>query len=407
MSKYKVEILPFDNNGAYQTDWIDVTDDVGALGSFSIKLDNDEYNTGTFKNSTMSVTFANETGKYSEVGETTTIFRYTRSNSQIRISWNKLAFPPIIGTAILGDAVLAADDTVIVSGLLSDESFATDIQNQQAKFKILGKEGIFSQVETPYSSISVSDSFETVLYTILNQSSITDLLTISASNINVGTNQLIDSKDDWENTTVEEVLSEVLEMSGSVLYIKDNIVYVKERSQAGLLSSLTLYGQASDDGPENIQKLTNIRTGLNKTYNYWTWEETTELSSDATSAIKNGVRKKEIGYSTITNTTKISAILDYNLAEFKDLKEELEVTVLASNETLEAEILSGVTVDYPTVYRAAEGEDIPLYGASYYGTAVYPFGEYTKTISTDTIYKLMGKKYNLKNDLITYYLREK
>lgn len=407
MSKYKVEIKPFKDDGTYQTSWIDVTEDVVSLGDLSISLDNNEYDTGTFKTSAMSVSFANERGKYSEVGGANTIFKYTRSNSQFRISWNKQAFPPILGFAILGEAILPEDDTIVFSGLLNDESFSIDIQDQQAKFKVLGKESVFSLTETPYSSISVSDSFETVIYTVLNQSKITDLLTISASNVSTGTNQLIDAKADWENTTVQEVLEQVLEMSGSVLYIKDDIVYVKERTQSALTSSITLYGQASDNGPENIQKFSKIKEGLNKTYNYWKWEDTTELSSDATSIIQNGVRKKEIGYSIITNTTKIGAILEYNLAEFKEPKEEFDVTTLASDGILSAEVLSGVTVEYPTVYIPLEGADLPLYGVSSYGTAVYPLGEYAKTININTIYKLMGKKYNFKNDLVTYKLRAK
>ena len=227
MSKLIVEIKAFKDNGEYETSWTDVTRDVVAIGDFSVTLDNDEYNTGTFKNSTSSISFSNESGKYAEVGAPNSIFNYTRNNSQVRISWNKTTIAPICGIAIAGEAVLAGDNSIVFAGLLNDESVKTDIKDQQAKFKLLGKESKFSQVETPFSSITVGDSFEDILYTILNQTDITQLLTVSASNINVGTNQLIDDKSDWENTTVQEVLSEVLEMSGSILYINSEIYKYK------------------------------------------------------------------------------------------------------------------------------------------------------------------------------------
>ena len=37
------------------------------------------------------------------------------------------------------------------------------VSNAFAKFKVLGRESIFDNVETPYSSISVSDSFDDII----------------------------------------------------------------------------------------------------------------------------------------------------------------------------------------------------------------------------------------------------
>ena len=68
--------------------------------------------------------------------------------------------------------------------------------------------------------------------------------------------------------------------------------------------------------------------------------------------------------------------------------------------------LDGISIDYPTVYIASEGNEIPLYGISIYGTAVYPIGEYAKTISTSTVYKVMGIKIQAKKDLVTFTVRQ-
>lgn len=407
MSRLIVELQVFTTTGSYTGTWVDITKDVifSSLGDITQKIDNDSFNAGTLTNSSISLSLSNKSGKYAPVGDPNSIFSFTRNNSLVRISWNINTYDTYCGIAVCGECLPHNDNVVIFVGLLNDDSLITDLKDQKAKFRVLGRESIFSQVTTNYSSITNGDTFEEVLYTVLNQSKITGLLTVSALNIDVGTDQEIDDKTGWENSTVKEVLDDILEASGSVLYIEDDIIYIKNRTQA-LTSDITFYGQASNDGLENILSLNNIRSGINKMINYWTWDDTSLISQDATSVLRNGVSKKSLSYDFITNNTKRESILDNQLLEFKNLKEEFEIEVLATQATFDAGILTGCSVDYPTVYSTISGADMPLYDVAIYDEAIYPIGAWAKIISPTIVYKIMGKKYHLKSDTITFYLRE-
>ena len=63
-------------------------------------------------------------------------------------------------------------------------------------------------------------------------------------------------------------------------------------------------------------------------------------------------------------------------------------------------------MDYPTPYSSPEGGIIPLFGVAIFGAARFPFGEFGITISEDDRFKIMGRKINIKDQLITFSLRE-
>ena len=120
-------------------------------------------------------------------------------------------------------------------------------------------------------------------------------MTVSAGNISVGQDQVPDSIAELEETTVKEALDLLLEASNSVVYVDvtDQTVYVKPRTAAASVSH-TFYGQASDNGSESIVNIQNVRTGLNRTFNFWKWKDTTTTAKDTTSITNYGVRKKEL-----------------------------------------------------------------------------------------------------------------
>jgi len=241
---------------------------------------------------------------------------------------------------------------------------------------------------------------------ILNQTPITNLLTVSSGNIAVGTDQTIDTASDFTGKTVKESLDELLKLSNSILYVKDDTIYITPRVPTSTLE-YTFFGQASGNGIENIQNLGSISSGLIKTFNFWQWENTTVSPVvDPSSKGLYGVRKGSISGGSITDTTKRTAILTNLKDEFRNPKMEYDLTAPLTYEVLELFILDKVQVDYPTPYRSPEGDNIPLYGVSIYGEARYPFGEYGITIKDTDRFKIMGRKINTKNQLVTFSLRE-
>lgn len=408
MARFRAYIQPFNDSGVYE-DFIEITKDVdiGSLSKIKQEVDNDQYNVGVFKFGNFPLKLNNESGRYSDVDTVESIFRYKRSNSIFKLTWKVQDDGPYCGLAVCGAPASAtlSEEVEVFRGLVNDESTSSDLETQIVQFNILGLESIFTQVAFPFSSISNGDLFSTIIYTMLNQTAITDIMTISALNINPSTDVIIDDKTDWENKTVKEVLDDILLGSNSVLWIDGTTLYIDARTAEASVSQ-TFYGQSSDAGIEDIQAINNIRNGLNKVFNYWTWNGSTELSSDVGSINTYGIRKKEIDISAITNTTRRGTILAGLKDEFKTIKQELTLITPFSYEKLELFILSRVNVDYPNVYLAVGNDPLPRYDQAIYDVDRYPQGIFSLELRTDTNYKIMGRSIDCKNQLLEFNLRE-
>lgn len=405
--RFRVYIKPFTEDGVYESDWTEVTEDIGESGFSDIRqvLDDDEYNVGVFKYADFNMQLRNEHGRYSDVGNDRSIFRYKRSDTLVKITWQEQEFDSLAGMVTAGEFISENEEITVFIGLLNDDASDTDIRDQVVSFKVLGRESKFTRVEVPFGSIANGDTVKAIMMDLLDQSEITDLLTVDAGNINPSENVVVDDVAEFENKTVKEVLDDLLEISGSVLYVKDDAIHVSSRAESAAVEAM-FYGQASNNGIENIVDLTNVKTGANRMFNYWTWEDTNLISTDNDSVTRFGVKKKPIGFSSITNDTRRQQILDAYRDEFGQPKIEFTLLTNITPEMLALDLLDKVTVDYPTVFYAAEGSDIPIYGVSRYGEVKYPIGVWSLTISTVDSFKVMGKILKTKNRQIEFKFRE-
>ncbi|MCB0421148.1 MAG: hypothetical protein KDD61_09130 [Bdellovibrionales bacterium] len=406
MSYFRVYINPRDDNGNL-TDYQEVTNDVDFNGfsNISENLDNDEYNVGSFKFNSFRLNLTNEHGKYSDVETVASIFRYRRGGSKVKVNWQIQDYQSICGVAIAGKAKLTPEVTVF-EGILNDDATRLDIQSQKISFSVIGIDSIFNETETPYSSLTNGDLFSEALLAVLDQAKITEYLTVSASNISVSLDLAIDDVSPFENTTVKESLDQLLFSSNSVLYIKNNVVYITSRDPQGS-SVKTFYGQGSQEGIESIIKISNISTGRNKVFNYWTWADTALVSQSSTSIEDNGLRKKEISFDAVTNSSKRQSILDSQKTEFSDLKQEFSIDIELSYENIEIDLLNVIKIDYSTpLISSSPGSEVPIYGLGIYGEASYPVGFYSILIDESQNFKVIGKSINTKNQVLTLNLRE-
>ena len=404
MSRFHVYIKPFNDDGTYQTDFIEVTKDVASLSNLKETIDADEYNTGIFKYGSFKIALNDINGRFSDVGGPTTIFRFRRSGSQIKITWSFGNDITECGIAICGDAYTNKEETIF-EGLLNDETMITNIGDQKANFSVLTLDSILDSVETDFASISNGESVDTILFTILNQTEITTLLTVSAGNINSALNSNVDDVSGFENQTVRETIQELLGLSNSVLYISDRTIYVSDRTPTAAVQK-TFYGQASDIGIENITNITGIRSGLNKVFNLITWEDTALSARDTSSISAYGVRKKQVKFDSITNGTTQQNILNNIRTEFGTIKQQLTLTSPMDYTTILLSILDRVAIDYPTTFKAVDGEALPILGQVVLGEFSLPFGEWSFTIDTTTNYKILERNLSIKNQQMIFKLKE-
>lgn len=405
--RFRVYLKPFTEAGVYESDWTEVTGDVGDNGLSDIRqvLDDEEYNVGVFKYADFNLLLRNEHGLYSDVGTEQSIFRYKRSDTLVKITWQQQEFESLAGMVTAGEFIAENAEYTVFIGLLNDEASDTDIRDQVVSFKVLGRESIFTRIEVPYASIANGDTVKAIMLDLLDQAGITNLLTVNTLNINPSLNIVVDDVSGFENQTVKEALDDLLQISNSVLYIKDDTIYVSSRDESAAVEA-TFYGQASNDGIENIVDLTNIKNGLSRTFNFWTWEDTTLQSTESDSITRYGVKKKAISFESITNNTRRQQVLDAYRDEFGQPKTEFTLLTNITPEMLELDLLDKVTIDYPTVFYAAEDSDLPIYGVHEYGAVKYPIGVWSLTIPTSDSFKVMGKILKTKNRQIEFKFRK-
>jgi hypothetical protein len=401
---WRVYIKPFDDNGDY-TDWIEVTKDVifSSMGSINADLDNTEYDIGVYRFSNFKLSLRNDHGFYSDVGEELSIFRYTRTNSLVKITWEIEEDGPYCGIAVAGASYLS-EEKIIFVGFLNDESLTMDLSKQEVSFQCLGRESVFQKVIVPFGTISNGDLYSEILFSILNQSGITDHLTVDGDNIICGNDQAIDSISSLQNKTVQEGLNKLLLASNSVLYITNDTVYVSPRVASDSVE-FTFYGQGSAAGPENINDIKSIKNGLNQTFNYITWKDTTLLAQDVTSVEKYGIRKKEIDFEFTTDNTKRQSILDALRDEFKLPKQLFDIYTPLTYDSLEVNLLDKVSIDYPRIYIPISGSALPICGVAICGEAITPRAQWSFQVSELSYYKIVGKSLDVKNSMLKFKVR--
>lgn len=405
MSHCRCYITPFLESGEYGEE-IEVTSDVDfeSIGNVNQKIDNDEFNVGVLTYSDLDIKFRNELGKYSEPDFPNSIFRYKRKDSLFRLAWQIQNQEPICGLAIAGQDYLSDPETIF-EGFLSDDLSSVDVKTHIFSTKVIGLESILSRIVVPYADISNGDNVSDILLTILDQTVLTDIITLDAANITVGFDVAIDDKTDLENKTAKEALDELLLISNSVFYIKDRVLYITSRDETAD-SQYVFRGPMATSGLENIQNISTIKTGINKMFNFWTFNGSTFSVQDAASRLKYGTKKKEVSSSLVTNTTKRQNILGDLVNEFGQPKATFTITAPITYDTLELFFLDKVNVDYPTVYIAVDNHTVPLYDVAKYDEDYYPIPESAITIESEREFKIMGVNINLKETLFEFELRE-
>jgi len=405
MSRFRTFIIPFKDDGTYGEE-VEVTSDTnfGSISKVKQQLDQNEFKVGVLTFNDLNIKLRNEHGKYSDPTVPESIFRYRRSGAIFRLYWEIADHPPYCGVALAGDTFIS-ETKLIYEGLINDDATKTNIRDQNTSLKVLGLESIITAIEVPFADLSIGQTLSNAIFKILDQNTITDFISVLESNISVGFNTTMDSVAHFESETGKEALDELLLISNSILYIKERVLYITGRT-ASADSQFTFYGPASINGLENLISISDIRTGLSKAYNFWTWKDETFNVVNSSSIASFGVKKRAVDSKAITNLTKQQNILADLATEFGDPKESFRIKVAMNYKTMELFFLDKINIDYPTVYVASEGDNIPVYEISKYDEGVYPIPESTLTIDVNRNFKILGVNISTKNQTIEFNIKE-
>lgn len=405
MSRFRTFLVPFTDAGEYG-DEVEITGDTNFSSISKIKqqIDQDEFKVGVLTYNDLNLKLRNEHGLYSSPDVPESIFKIKRGGSLFRLYWEIQSEPPYCGIAKAGETRLS-EIVLVYEGLINDDATKTNLRDQNTTLKVLGLESIISEIEVPILELYIGQTFSEAIFKILNQSQLTDFLIVDELNINVGFETTMDVVSHFSSSTGKEALDELLLISNSIVYIKERVIYVEGRNPTADLK-YTYYGPASQIGLENIISMSDIRTGLSKTFNFWTWDDEVFNVSNSSSIAVYGIKKNSVKAKSITNTTKQQNILASLSNEFGDPKESFRLKVEINYDTMKLFFLDKINIDYPTVYISVEGDGIPVYNISKYDQSVYPIPESVLTIDINRRFKILGVNIDIKNQTIEHNLKE-
>lgn len=407
-NRWRVYFKPFDDFGNY-TDWVDVTDDVSltSFGDIQQSLDNTDYDIGIYRTGSVQLRMMNLSGKYSDVGNLMSMFKYTRSNTLCKITWSMDETPALGGTAIAGYHHAfdpgTSDEFAIFTGLLNDDALTMDLKSQQVVFAVLGRESVLDQAVVP-GTVAAGDLISAFIYKCLNQTQVSKVVGVDVSKIAVGTDVTIDDVTDLLNRSVSDALNDLLLLSNSILKVEDDYLVIAPRTPT-IDVKQTFYGQASVLGPENVTDIQNIRTGLNRTFNYFSWKDNSTPVSDGVSISKYGLRAKAaFDYTYFTDPTKQAALMTGLLNEFSTPKQEFEILTPLTYDTAALNLLDRIAIDYPIPY-VRSNFPLSICGQAICGEAKLPTGLWSFKLDTTSNFKPIGKNISIKNKMLTFNVR--
>lgn len=406
MARRRVYFMPFLPNGTYGA-WTEVTQDIDAstLGAISRALDISDYDIGVYTNSAVAVSLRNEHGKYSDINSPNTIFALKRGDSQVKITWDQADWDFFAGVSRVGE--IQGQEVVIYQGLLNDDSTVMQLTGQEISFNILGYESILDRTLAPdwVATPPADNHASTLIKSLLPAANLgvtVPLLTIDNTQINPGNDVIWDDLTVFANQTCREALNTILEGSNSVLFINGTTPVVSARTPSGSVLK-TFYGPGSSLGPENIIDIQDVQSGLNRTFNYVTWTDTTLVSLDAGSVSTYGIRKKDLAIDGITNPPKQQSVLDSIRTEFASPKQEFKLLTPLTYDALSLPLLSKIAIDFPLVPIQSQGS--ALYEVAQYEVDSYPIEISSFQVLLSETYKVIGMDVDAVADNITFYLR--
>jgi len=405
MSTFTVSIsFPF-ADGTY-SDFEDITSDVveSSLGTLKQTLEANDLDIGKITFGGIKLVLRNETAKYSEAVNASSIFPLKRDESIIQIEWDRNEDGMHCGNSFCGHTFLS-DNRVVFKGLLEDNVSSFEVDSQLQKFSILSMDSIVNKVDTPFSSLLLADTAEELLFKILDQVKITQFFTVDALNISVPNNIAMDDISSLENTDCLEAIQEILLIGNAIMFVKDDVIYIRSREEDPT-STHIFYGPSSDLGIESIHNISSYSAGLNRCFNFWTWKGTSVVQKFQDSIDKNGLRKKQLDSELVTDTGKITAILLSYLTEFGFPKTEMNLTVPMTTPTSDLTFLNKINIDYPSDVLPVKDEVTSRYGQAVYGESRYARTINSLFISIDQEWKILNITTNTKSHILTYKIRE-
>lgn len=393
----QVFITPLIKEGTYGTE-VEVSDFVRMDGLSKIKrsIDSTNYSIGIYRFNDLRLKCENARGTFNE-NDSRSIFPFTRDKAIVRV----------VAQDIDPDTFVIVSTTQY-EGLINEEATRLNITNDTITFIALSKDSVFRTTQVQAGIITVGALASTALLSILNQPSITEVLTIINSNITPELDFIIDKPEELNNLEVSEALNLILFASNSVLILKNDVVFIHGRKNPGEDEddALVLRGRGEISNNCNIISISSYNTGKQRQFNSIILNKTV-IISDEPSIFEFGLRQGKFDIPMVDDLATLQSIGESIADEFRYPKIELKLRIPTS-ELDGKDLLNLVRVDAPFLKTTQPGKFLPIYGVATYGDVDTPYPEIKGSvqITNNLKFKIISIEEDPKSFITTLKLRQ-
>ncbi len=377
MASVRLYVSPLSDAGVISKDangdidgWIEITEDVHmqSLGKIIQRVDKNKFSIGIIPVSSTTFKVFNASGKYSPVGEENSIFRFTRAGTPFKMTFNRADHIPEYNIARYEQSFYF-NEVIMFQGFIDDKNSKLNLKDHSINFKALGREGFIKKALTPGTLTATVDTVSVASEIILNQSIITDQLTVAIGNLNPTSNPILDVVSHFDGLVADKTLNELLLVSNSILFIdsSDNVI-MRTRTPDGP-TDFSFFGPSSEAGNQNLFNIRNINPGLAQIINRARVEGTAVAKEDADSIGVNGYKIKEVSVDSITNAAKQQTVVDNLIAFFANPKQTFSMQTELNYLTLAIPLIGRLAIDSPPL--VIEDENTAFYEVSDYDESNY------------------------------------
>lgn len=303
------------NSTTWDTEPVDVSRDLlyDKIEAITYSLDPYAFDIGLFFSSNAKITLDNGRGRYGDVNNSRSIWAgfKSRDNSIFKL---ECGYIDEDGNEIANTAF---------EGFIKSSTIEEDADDNFT-FEVFGFENMFTDLAVSAGSLT-TNTVKNTIYSIMNRSEITSLITVDLANINPDNNVMIDVPSVFNNQLIKSTLSNLLVLSNSVAYVDKNRVFHCKARVESTEVMLNLSHNSQSGQTDNIFQLRRF-TGEARIFNLIKSEDDVYSSYSDTELLEiYGVKEKKINLDCISDSSVAQSVIDRVRREFQYPKEEFEI----------------------------------------------------------------------------------
>ena len=308
----------------YESEWLEITKYL-LDSSISIEriLDFDSFGYGQVKSGSATFELNNIDGDFNGVGELYSLFEFCISRQYTKVLYK---------AGYLDEDGVQIDETLF-QGILNEKTARSNFESGIFVMTALDYSSVFTEQTIVDGSLSSTITASSLIEKIMNNSNLSSIVGYDTSKTSFGNATIFDDAREFESQEVAIVLTSICQKTNSIWYVDSNIDLVISPRTPNANVPHQFIGGALKRNTTNIINIETFDAGFTKIINEVVYDTNTvkfQIRPDIDNTIRNGVQTLNLQGADITTESKINAIGESIISEWKRPRKRVILTTVFS-----------------------------------------------------------------------------